>query len=90
MNRDQVRSTLASVLQSFNRYGESMSDFTKLEEDLGVDSLGILILIAELEATFGIRIDAERERTRSNFGTVAELQNFIIEKLDEKSVSDKL
>lgn len=89
MNKYPVKVKLNRVLQGFNRYGESICDFTKLDDDLGIDSLGVFMLIAELEATFDITIDAEKERTRDNFGTVAQLQSFIIQKLDEELVKTR-
>jgi acyl carrier protein len=85
MSETQVNLQLNQILQGFNRYGEQISDQTKLEDDLGLDSLGLLILIAEIESTFGITVDSDMERTRKNFGTVAQLRSFVTQKIESKT-----
>lgn len=85
MKQDQVKAVLYEILGGFNRYGEKITDETKLVDDLGIDSLGILVLIAELESKYYIKIDTEKERTRNNFDTVKALYDFMTKKINKNA-----
>lgn len=64
---------LINILQRYNRYESRLTGDSRLDDDLGIDSLGLLSLIADIEAEFDIEPISDSERTRANFGTIGTL-----------------
>ncbi len=54
---------------------------TRLAEDLGVDSLALLELVAGIEAAFDVRIPDEDYRSRRTFGTLGNVGQVVTEAL---------
>ncbi|MEV5828470.1 acyl carrier protein [Spirillospora sp. NPDC052242] len=55
---------------------------TRLVEDLGLDSLALLELVASIESRFDVQIRDEDYRSRKTFGTLADIERVIIETLN--------
>ena len=77
MEKNEILAAICEVLQEFNRFNVPISPQTRLEEDLSIDSLGIMVLISELEKRFRIRIDHQTELRRQNFRTVGTVCEFL-------------
>ena len=68
------------MLNEYNAFGVQLVSKTRLIEDLGVDSLTILELVARLESVFNIEI-GDSELTRRHFGTCGQLTAFIVRRV---------
>ena len=80
MKKSYVFNKLKTQLNLFNSYGIELNENTQLIEELGLDSLTMLQLIALIESEFNIKIK-EIEITRTNFNTIINLSTFIHKKL---------
>jgi acyl carrier protein len=54
--REKVRAELLQILGSHAQSGVAVTEASHLIGDLGIDSLGLMELIAELEDRFGLSI----------------------------------
>jgi acyl carrier protein len=54
---------------------------TRLVEDLGVDSIALLELVANIESRFHIRIHDDAYRSRRTFGTLGGVTEVIVASL---------
>jgi acyl carrier protein len=61
--RESVRSELLTLLGQHAQAGSQISDSSHLVADLGIDSLGVMEILADIEDKFGLSIpdDALRE-----------------------------
>lgn len=78
----ECRKKIIEILSeiTLNRDFEYYSSEVKLKDDLGLDSLGIINLVIELNHSFGIEIKSI-EIVSENFDTVGNLEEFILKKL---------
>ncbi len=51
---------------------EKVNDETRLYEDLGIDSLSMLMLVLGLEENFGLKVD-----TNMKFKTIGDVLNYV-------------
>jgi acyl carrier protein len=76
--RETIRSELITVFRQHAQEGASISESSHLVADLGIDSLGVMEVIAALEDTFKLTIPDEALR---NVDTVADVASAIEVKL---------
>ncbi len=69
--RDGVRSELFKVLQQHASSESTVSESSHLVADLGIDSLGVMEVLADLEDTFKIVIPDEALREVDTVADVA-------------------
>ena len=72
--RETVRGTLVELLAKHADTKTPISDTTNLVGDLGIDSLGVMEIVASLEDTFRLQIPDEALR---GVETVADVANVI-------------
>ncbi|MDH3259720.1 MAG: acyl carrier protein [Acidimicrobiia bacterium] len=79
MDRSEIESRIKNLLVSeLGLDGEKVSAEARFEEDLEVDSLGVVELLMALEDEFGVKIpDEEAEE----IGTVGEAVDMVVAKL---------
>jgi len=79
MDRSEIESRIKNLLVSeLGLDGEKVSAEARFEEDLEVDSLGVVELLMALEDEFGVKIpDEEAEE----IGTVGEAVDIVVAKL---------
>jgi acyl carrier protein len=79
MDRSEIESRLASLLVSELGLDEDkITTEARFEEDLEVDSLGVVELLMALEDEFGVQIPDEEAE---NIGTVGQAVDVVMEKL---------
>ncbi len=79
MDRSEIESRLASLLVSELGLDEDkITQEARFEEDLEVDSLGVVELLMALEDEFGVQIPDEEAE---NIGTVGQAVDVVMEKL---------
>lgn len=79
MDRSEIESRLASLLVSeLGLDQDKIKLDARFEEDLEVDSLGVVELLMALEDEFGVQIPDEEAE---NIGTVGQAVDVVIEKL---------
>ncbi len=79
MDRSEIESRLASLLVSELGLDEDkITTDARFEEDLEVDSLGVVELLMALEDEFGVQIPDEEAE---NIGTVGQAVDVVVEKL---------
>jgi acyl carrier protein len=60
--RDAIRSDLWEVFEQHAQDGAAFSDSSRLVADLGIDSLGVMELVADIEDKFSLTIPDEALR----------------------------
>ncbi len=79
MDRSEIESRLSSLLVSELGLDEDkITTEARFEEDLEVDSLGVVELLMALEDEFGVQIPDEEAE---NIGTVGQAVDVVMEKL---------
>ncbi len=79
MDRSQVQSKMQDLLvDELGLDASKINDSATFEEDLEVDSLGVVELLMALEDEFGVRIPDEEAE---NITSVGEAVNLVIAKL---------
>ena len=79
MDRSEIESRLSSLLVSeLGLEADKITPDAKFEEDLEVDSLGVVELLMALEDEFGVEIPDEEAE---NIGTVGQAVDVVMEKL---------
>ncbi len=79
MDRSEIESRLTSLLVSELGLDEAkINPDARFEEDLEVDSLGVVELLMALEDEFGVQIPDEEAE---NIGTVGQAVDVVISKL---------
>lgn len=79
MDRPEIESRLAALLVSeLGLDADKIKPEARFEEDLEVDSLGVVELLMALEDEFGVQIPDEEAE---NIGTVGEAADVVIAKL---------
>ena len=68
--RDAVRAELVGVLRHHVGEGTEITEQSRLVADLGIDSLAVMELVADLEDKFGITIPDEGLREIESVGDV--------------------
>ena len=69
--RETIRSELIHVFRAHADAGAPVSEKSHLVADLGIDSLGVMEVIADLEDTFKLTIPDEALRHVDTIGDVA-------------------
>jgi len=69
--RETVQSELAALLAQHADDGVPIADTSHLVGDLGIDSLGVMEIIAEVEDKFGLHIPDEALRELETVGDVS-------------------
>ena len=70
-NREGVRTEIINVFTTHVRPGVSITESSHLVADLGIDSLGVMELMADLEDRFSLTIPDEALRQIDTVGDVA-------------------
>jgi len=79
MDRSEIESRIKNLLVSeLGLDGEKVSAEARFEEDLEVDSLGVVELLMALEDEFGVKIPDEEA---GEIGTVGEAVDIVVAKL---------
>jgi len=74
MDREKLRKDLADLLESETGTRPAvMTDGVKLKEELGLDSVDVVSLIMQVEATYRIRLSREELEPISNVGGLLNL-----------------
>jgi acyl carrier protein len=60
--REKVREELRAILGSHAQAGATVTDTSHLVGDLGIDSLGVMEVLADIEDKFGLSIPDEALR----------------------------
>jgi acyl carrier protein len=61
-SREKVRDELHAILRSHAQAGAEVKDSSHLVGDLGIDSLGVMEVLADIEDKFGLSIPDEALR----------------------------
>ena len=78
MDRDVAATEIKEFLEeTFPNPGQELTESTDLLNDWLVDSLGIVMIIAFFEETFGIEVK-QTDITGESFGTVASLSEYVV------------
>ena len=79
MNREEVDTSIRSLIEPFNKKGIDISEATTFANDLEFDSLTVMDFVAEIEDEFDIIISMNQQAEIENFGqlidAVAKLQD---------------
>lgn len=79
MERSQIQAKMTELLVGeLGLDGEKINDAASFDEDLEVDSLGVVELLMALEDEFGVKIPDEEAE---NIGTVGEAIDMVATKL---------
>ena len=79
MDRSEIQSKMKELLvDEFGLDGDKITDGASFEEDLEVDSLGVVELLMALEDEFGVKIPDEEAE---NIGTVGAAIDMVAAKL---------
>ena len=79
MDRSEIQLKMKDLLVGeLGLDGDKISDGASFEEDLEVDSLGVVELLMALEDEFGVKIPDEEAE---NIGTVGEAIDMVVGKL---------
>ena len=79
MDRSEIQSKMKELLvDEFSLDGDKITDGASFEEDLEVDSLGVVELLMALEDEFGVKIPDEEAE---NIGTVGAAIDMVAGKL---------
>ena len=79
MDRSDIQAKMKDLLvEELGLDGDKITDGASFEEDLEVDSLGVVELLMALEDEFGVKIPDEEAE---NIGTVGEAVDMVVGKL---------
>jgi acyl carrier protein len=79
--RDQIRAEVIAILEPHAQSSETeVTASSRLVADLGVDSLGVMEVVAELEDKFGLTIPDDALREVDTIGDVAKAIETRLEK----------
>lgn len=81
MTRAEILAGIAEVARRHLGRGAPLEPGQRLVEDLGLDSLGLLTLAAEVENHFRVALDPEDE---ARIATVGDLVDILAGKLDAR------
>jgi acyl carrier protein len=70
--RESVLTEVRGVIERHTDEGRSVNEGTELVADLGIDSLGVMEVVAELEDRFGLHISDADLRDVVTLGDVAD------------------
>lgn len=73
LTRDQVLAQTIEILKRHTKGEVNLGAATQIVADLGIDSLGVMEALAEVEDAFGIAFDDEELQGMSTLGELAEL-----------------
>jgi acyl carrier protein len=74
MEREEIESKLTGLLvEELGLDGDKITMESRFEEDLEVDSLGVVELLMALEDNFGVQIPDEEAETLSTVGEAVDL-----------------
>jgi acyl carrier protein len=76
---DSVRDAVMEILRPHAQNGTELSETSHLVADLGIDSLGVMEVVADLEDKFGMRIPDDSLR---DVETVADVARAIATRLE--------
>jgi acyl carrier protein len=79
-NRKNVESTIVELFTKHRQSEVEVNESTRIVADLGIDSLGIMEVLAEIEDTFGLLIPDDALKT---IETVGHVISAITERLEE-------
>jgi len=68
--RESVRDEVQKLLKAHAQSGVEVADSSRLVADLGIDSLGVMELVAEIEDTFKLTIHDDVLKEIDNVGDV--------------------
>ncbi len=68
---DKVLAEVRTVIEQYSDAAEGVSEQTELVGDLGIDSLGVMEVVADLEDRFDMTIGDDDLRTVATLGDVA-------------------
>ncbi len=68
---DKVLAEVRTVIEQYSDAAEGVSEQTELVGDLGIDSLGVMEVVADLEDRFDMTIGDDDLRTVATMGDVA-------------------
>jgi acyl carrier protein len=69
--RETVRSELLQILGQHVQAGTPVAEGSHIVADLGIDSLGVMEIVADIEDKFGLNIPDEALREVNTVGDVA-------------------
>ena len=72
MDRDQVDTTIRTLIEPFNKKGVAISDATTFAGDLEFDSLTVMDFVAEIEDEFDVIISMNQQAEIENFGQLVD------------------
>ncbi|MFH1415352.1 MAG: acyl carrier protein [Elusimicrobiota bacterium] len=81
MIRNDILGKNFRIIGSIEKNIKDVSNDEYFIEDLGIDSIGIMALIADVEKVFDIRIE-QGELTKDNLGNIDSLVRCIIRKTE--------
>lgn len=70
-SRETVRSELITLFEQHAQAGVNVSENSHLVGDLGIDSLGVMEVMADIEDKFGLHIPDDALREVNTIGDVA-------------------
>jgi acyl carrier protein len=68
--REDVRSSVKEILKPHAQAGSDLTEASRIVADLGIDSLGVMEVVADLEDKFKLRIPDEALRDVDTVGDV--------------------
>lgn len=68
--REKIREHVTKLLQAHAQSGVPVAESSRLVADLGIDSLGVMELVAEIEDTFKLTIHDDVLKEIENAGDV--------------------
>jgi acyl carrier protein len=71
VSREAVRGGVLRILQKHAQAGATVSDKSRLVADLGIDSLGVMEIVADLEDEFELRIQDDALRDIDSVADIA-------------------
>jgi acyl carrier protein len=84
--REAVLAEVRDILRRHTEPSQVIDDQTELVADLGVDSLGVMEVVADIEDAFGIHIgDAELR----DVVTLADVASAIVKRLDREGCLER-
>jgi acyl carrier protein len=69
--RESIRSDLVKLLQQHTQDGADIAETSHLVGDLGIDSLGVMEILADVEDTFALSIPDDALKDVETVGDVA-------------------
>jgi len=72
MNRQDVDSSIRSLIEPFNKKGVEIADVTKFTDDLEFDSLTVMDFVAAIEDEFDIIISMNQQAEIETYGQLVD------------------